>query len=57
MTFLKFLKFSRQIKKWDGRDRDGGDISDENNFFQSIFCIPGLTVIIIDIFGDINDFA
>ena len=57
MTFLKFLKFSRQIKKWAGRDRDGGDISDENNFFQSIFCIPGLTVIIIDIFGDINDFA
>lgn len=57
MTFPKFLKFSRQIKKWDGRDGDGGDISDENSFFQSIFCIPGLTVIIIDIFGDINDFA
>lgn len=32
-------------------DGDGGDISDENSFFQSIFCIPGLTVIIIDIFG------
>ena len=57
MAFLKFLKLLRQIKKWGGREGEGGDISDENNFFQSIFCIPGLTVIIIDILGDINDFA
>lgn len=26
-------------------------------FFKAFFCIPGLTVIIIDILGDINDFA
>lgn len=31
MTFLKFLNFSRQIKKWDGIGGEG-NISGKNNF-------------------------